>query len=124
MKVKLKGSDEEFELTKIAGRGKLGDMNWGADFNRPEKVVLKEHEELKKHIGEPVVLTGGGGWVWYVGVLKGIKIDEIDGKKIVRAHITNLDMPIGGKHEFSPLLDSWQISVFDKPDRVREILHL
>ena len=122
MRVRFDGSNEWFELTKIAGRGELGDINWSANFDRPYEVILEEYEKLKKHIGEPVVLSGGGGWVWHVGILKGVELDEFNGKKVVRAHLEKLDIPIGGRDKVDPLIDSWQISVFDKPDKVREEL--
>ncbi len=95
---------------KIAGRGKLGDMNWGADFS--SNVTQNLHrtaEKLKEHTGEKVLLTGGGGYGYNVGVLTGAEVDYA--RNAVRVHLRDLQPKMGGRTEFSPLIGSWQISV-------------
>jgi hypothetical protein len=110
---------ENVRVRKVAGRGKLGDMNFGADFNyTSEEGLRSEFEELKKHIGEVVVLSGGGGWDFHFGVLKSVEmVDvEVDGsvRKAIRVTLDHLTPSMAGRREFSPYIDSWQISVLEK----------
>lgn len=97
---------------KIAGRGKLGDMNWGADFDRPLSIVKNELRELQKHIGEQILLTGGGSLEANLAVLKKAYITEPEPKKFaVQVKLTDLEPSLGYRDTFTPYIDSWQISV-------------
>jgi len=102
---------------KIAGRGKLGDMNWGASLKRNKEVVDREIEELKKHIGEIVLLTGGGGTGYQIGILKKVWLYKKNGCYCPQVKIVNLKgVDCFGleteEKEFTPFIDSWQISVW------------
>ena len=99
---------------KLAGRGALGNVNWGVDFD--DKKSLQELQpllkEIKKYIDKRVLLTGGGGFGSHIGILKGAKIGEM-AKGCFRIEVTleKLDPPLAGDTTFTPWLDSWQISV-------------
>lgn len=101
----------------IGGRGEVGDMNWGVDFNAHTtaaelKPTLKE---IKKHIGETVLLTGGGGFGARTGKLSDAKIALAWGKAHrIKVKLTNLDPSMSGDTVFEPWLDSWQISIWAK----------
>ena len=108
---------ENVVVRKIAGRGRLGNWNWGATVIRDEKVLLEELKELKKHIGEKVLLTGGGGPGAHIGKLVDAWLEDYTymnkkGKGL-RVRLVDLDPPIAGMREFTPWIDSWQISVFE-----------
>lgn len=95
---------------KIAGRGELGHLNWGADFSRSKRVLEKELKELKKHMGEEVLLTGGGGSrVSYHKLIKAWIGKYGKNKWTLQAKLRpGLDRNGGS---FTPYLDSWQISI-------------
>ena len=106
-------------------------------YGYPNKKELEGSlTEIKTHIGERVMLSGGGGSGEDLVVLKGAHIEEfpmtIKGKDVMRWGIRAVLEPLPGekimgrKGVFDPWLDSWQIAVSDKPakegkrDRVAE----
>lgn len=106
----------------IAGRGSLEDVasgawvNWGAS-GRPLATLKKELAELNKHIGERVLLSGGGGPGASLATLRGAEIVKegyIKGKPGLKVYLIDID-PIyrgyGPRESFDPWLDSWQISI-------------
>lgn len=98
----------------IAGRGKLGDRNWGADFTRPLGELQSELVELRAHKGEVVLLTGGGGSGAHLCVLKDALLTTVGDSskhavKVMLEHVTP-SMGMRGSR-FDPYIDSWQISV-------------
>jgi hypothetical protein len=98
---------------KIAGRGALGDTNWGA-AGRPLPVLKKELVELKKHIGEEVLLTGGGGPGGNLAILKGASIVKegfMVGQPALKVRLVVIKGVMAGSTNFDPWIDSWQISV-------------
>ena len=111
---------ENVVIRKIAGRGELGNWNWGATVIRPLEELKKELRELKKHIGKKVLLTGGGGPGVHIGILVDAWLEDYVhmGKKGkgLRVKLVDLDPPIAGMKEFTPWVDSWQISVFEPKD--------
>ena len=115
---------KKFEVTKVAGRGEIGHVNYGATIARDEETILKEYSILKEHLGEPVLLTGGGGYTMSIGILEDVKIINLQGgEKALKVRLEDIKPPVFGDEKvFEPWIDSWQISVFDKPDKVREEL--
>jgi len=98
---------------KIAGRGELGNLNWGADFSRSKRTLQKELKELKKHIGEKVLLTGGGGHRASHHTLVDAWIEPCGKRWALQAKVTPSISASMGEF-FTPYLDSWQISVIEK----------
>jgi len=100
----------------IAGRGKLGDMNWGAEFDNNAEALKPQLEELRKHIGETVLLTGGGSFfgTYWTALLADANIVPFgnDGKVALQAKLSCVNPPLGGKTDFEPYINSWQISVW------------
>ena len=98
---------------KIAGRGAVGDANWGANFDQSNETIQKWLAELQKNIGKTVLLSGGGGNDTHLGILAEAKIVQVDHreKKAIQVTLKNLTPKIAGESEFTPYLDSWQISV-------------
>lgn len=98
---------------KIAGRGELGHLNWGADFSRSKKVLEKELKELNKHIGKKVLLTGGGGSRASYHILIRAWIERISkGKWGLQAELK--PGITEWQETFTPWLDSWQISIIER----------
>jgi len=95
----------------IAGRGELGNINWGYDDSISEKIVKKWYKNLKNHIGEKVLLSGGGGHDYNFGKLTDVKMDTFNNKPAIKVKLENLDPPIAGRQTFEPWINSWQISV-------------
>jgi len=101
------------QWVKIAGRGEFGDTNWGADFSQSHEEKQAWYDELIKHIGEVVALSGGGsldGKVWF-GVLKSCDWGLCGDKETIKVRLENLTPKMAGNHVFEPWIDSWQISV-------------
>jgi hypothetical protein len=113
------------QWTLIAGRGSLGDMNWGVDFKngRPLEQLQKELAELEKHYGETVLLTGGGGYTASLATLHSAEIlpNGIGNHPSLQANLTvtkgdmcDYNQKTWKKtkpHNMTPYMDSWQISV-------------
>jgi hypothetical protein len=98
---------------KIAGYGELGDINWGFDSSQ---VRTDEWlRECQKHIGETVLLTGGGsfGKAW-LAKLTGVSLGMLAGKPTPKVRLENLEPPMSsyGENIFEPWLGSWQISIY------------
>ena len=97
----------------IAGRGKLGDTNWGATFDNNRKPLERQLRELKKHFGETVLLTGGGslGKSW-TATLINAEILPMGDNLGLRAYLENVTPPMHcDDDKFEPWINSWQISV-------------
>ena len=100
----------------IGGYGKLGDTNWGFDESRIE--TDKWLAECKKHIGETVLLTGGGsfGKYWYA-TLADVSLGKLGDNLRPRVKLVDLDPnwhPYSEEpNEFTPWLGSWQVSVWE-----------
>ena len=110
-----------YERKIIAGRGEAGDMNWGVKSGGVPNAKLDQWEkELKKHIGEEVYLSGGGGYGVDLVKLVGVRKDVWDpktGKMGLRAELEWLDeQPFRHKkgERFDPWMDSWQVSVLEQ----------
>jgi hypothetical protein len=110
-----------YERKLIAGRGEVGDMNWGVDFKGvPDSILDRWERNLKKHIGEEVYLSGGGGYGSELVKLVGVKKDVWDkgtGKMGLRAELQRLETkPLQYKKGeiFDPWMDSWQVSVLEQ----------
>lgn len=99
----------------IAGRGEPGDTNWGT-AERSLKTLNRELMELKKHIGEEILLTGGGGPGRHLAVLQKAWIKPRNNYYNLRVKLTKLDPALAGMKTFEPYIDSWQISVIDKEE--------
>lgn len=97
-------------VTKIAGRGKPGDWNWGW-VPRSESEIEKELQILRRHLGQIVLLSGGGGPGVNLAVLEDAWIERMgNGEKALRVKLTHLTPPLGGRDTFTPYVGSWQIS--------------
>jgi hypothetical protein len=97
----------------IGGYGEIGSWNWGFDDSRIE--TNKWVAECKKHIGETVLLTGGGsfGKAW-LATLTDVWVSSLGGKPIPQVRLENLKPKWNGYVEdnvFEPYLGSWQISI-------------
>ena len=101
---------------KLAGRGEIGNENWGANFNQSEEEKKQWLENLRKHIGEVVLITGGGGRDFNLGVLKDARLVELGDKQVVQAKLENVTprMAFTENGIFEPYLDSWQISALEE----------
>jgi len=104
-----KGKMPEKSWRLIAGRGMLGDWNWGYSDPDPE-ILRKWCEALKKHIGEDVLLSGGGSGS-NLAKLTGTRMTKLAGKPALKVTLVNLRPSMGTHHQFSPYIGSWQISV-------------
>jgi len=76
----------------IGGYGEIGDWNWGYDKTKIE--TQKWFEQCQKHIGETVLLTGGGsfGNQW-LAKLVDVSHDKLGDKDMVRVKLVDLDPP-------------------------------
>jgi len=104
------------QWVKIAGRGRLGNVNWGADFSQSHEEKQGWYNELIKHIGEVVVLSGGGSFdrkTWF-GVLKSCEWGLCGDKEAIKVRLENMNPKMSGNHVFEPWIDSWQISILVK----------
>lgn len=97
---------------KIGGYGQLGDTNWGFDGSQIE--TDKWAAECRKHVGQTVLLTGGGsmGKSW-LAKLVAVSIGTLGGKPTPKVKLENLKPRWSsyGDNTFEPWLGSWQISV-------------
>ncbi|MBA7688536.1 hypothetical protein ES703_97020 [subsurface metagenome] len=100
------------QWTKIGGYGELGSLNWGFDHSQVR--ADKWLEECQKHIGETVLLTGGGsmGKAWQAKLVT-VSIGILGGKPTPKALLKNIKPRWSnyGDNVFEPWLGSWQISV-------------
>ena len=104
----------------IAGRGEIGDSNWGANFDRNKAKLERQLKRLKRHIGERIMLTGGGsfGKAWF-GILENPRIVPF-GDNALALQVTLRDllprMSEGRLSEdtFEPYINSWQISAIER----------
>lgn len=111
MKVTIDG--KQYKVIKLAGRGSVGDLNWGANYDRTKEVLEQELESLKQHFGEKVLLTGGGGGGLRLATLVSAEIIRWDEERYaLRAHLTGDSLP-NGRPDFNPYIDSWQISALE-----------
>jgi len=111
---------EEIEMKKIAGRGRGPQMNWGADVTRPISTLRRQLRELKKHIGEFVVVTGGGGSGYKYAILTGAELAPYGTDGVgLRAHLDRVTPNGGYGPKFDPWIDSWQINII--PDKAAEL---
>jgi len=101
----------------IGGYGEIGDTNWGFDSKQIQ--AQKWAGECRKHIGETVLLTGGGSFMGSAWVAKLIKVSIRkfhDGSKGVAVKLIDIDPPMNKyvedkrPNKFEPWLGSWQIS--------------
>lgn len=101
----------------IGGYGETGDTNWGYDSTKID--TQKWLKECRKHIGETVLLTGGGSFMGRAWLAKLVKVGIgkfPDGSESVKVKLIDLDPPwnkyVEDKrpNEFEPWLGSWQIS--------------
>lgn len=96
---------------KLAGRGKIGDRNWGADFTTPKAELEKQLKEIKKHIGKEVLLTGGGGHSGSLHILQDVWIQHVGRSNSWGLMVRLTPGLFEDTEEFTPFLDSWQISI-------------
>ena len=96
-------------VRKIAGRGKIGDQNWGFDPHRNPETCKAEYEELKRHIGEIILLSGGGGSEMNLAVLEDVTWNEKFGA--AQCKLSHITPPIGNRRTLNPIMNSWQISI-------------
>lgn len=102
------------ELQLLAGRGALGDINWGANFDNDRSKLKPQLERLKKYIGQKVYVSGGGGFPGFAkAVLLGAKIVKFGPKAVaLQAHLKTADKRLADDNGvFHPFINSWQISV-------------
>lgn len=95
-------------------------MNWGADVTRPISILRRQLRELKKHIGEFVVVSGGGGSGYKYAILKGAELVPYDKGMGLKAHLDRLTPNGGWGRSFDPWIDSWQINII--VDRGEELM--
>ncbi len=99
----------------IGGYGKIGDTNWGFDENQIQ--TDRWLAECQRHVGETVLLTGGGsfGNCWLAKLTRVFLRDwGRDGQKRVAVRLENIKpkwSTLRGNNFFEPWLGSWQISV-------------
>lgn len=115
------GEDRTAYVDQIGGRGSGGSMNWGTRMPFEDREPLEDTARtLRKHVGEPVVLTGGGGPGMELAVLEDARVRECGDGWGLRAEVT----VYGGKltagrfsvkdvgDAFTPWVDSWCVHVF------------
>jgi hypothetical protein len=100
----------------IGGYGQIGDTNWG--FNESKIESDKWLAECQKHIGETVLLTGGGslGKAW-LAKLTDVKLEKLGNNLVPQVRLENLKPKWDSytkENIFTPYLGSWQISVKGK----------
>jgi hypothetical protein len=97
---------------KIGGYGELGSTNWGFDDAQVE--TDKWLNECQRHIGETVLLTGGGsfGKCW-LAKLVAVSIGILGNNPTPKVRLENIKPQWSnyGENIFEPWLGSWQISV-------------
>ncbi len=97
---------------QIGGYGKLGDMNWG--FDKTQVNTDEWVEECSRHIGETILLTGGGsmgkGWL---AKLTRVSVGMLGNHLTPKVLLENIKPRFSnyGDNTFEPWLGSWQISV-------------
>ncbi len=101
------------QWNKIGGYGELGNSNWGFDTTRIE--TDKWLIECQKHIGEIVLLTGGGsfGKSW-LAKLVSVSIGILGNKPTPKVKLENIKpkwTAYNDDDSFEPWLGSWQISI-------------
>lgn len=101
------------DIVVIAGRGKFGDTNWGADFSQTEEIRQQWYDNLKAHMNEVVILSGGGSFMgdYWLGVLEQIRMATCGDKPAVKIKLIHMTPKFSGLTEFEPFIDSWQISI-------------
>lgn len=110
-----KTQTEKSQWKLIAGRGEGQSMNWGFDDKIPETTYRKWYDALKSHIGEKIVLTGGGGFGCQFGTLAKVSMVEFprnSGKQVLQTTIENCYDPQKTWREpetFEPYINSWQL---------------
>lgn len=100
----------------IAGLGELGDLNWCATFDNDEKRLEPQLRRLRRHYGERVLLTGGGGSGAHLATLVAARIVKERGRNgepwvALQVDLKRVKPPLCGRSTFSPYINSWQISV-------------
>ncbi len=102
----------EKKWVKIGGYGELGNTNWGFDSSQVE--TDRWLNECQKHIGETVLLTGGGsfGKSWLAKLVT-VSIGMLGDKPTPKVRLENIKprFTYSGENIFEPWLGSWQISV-------------
>lgn len=99
----------------IGGYGEIGAQNWGFD---PSKITAEKWAtEARRHIGERVLLTGGGSSKAWMATLERVSIKIFRGERVPEVRLTDIDPPWDSPpypNVFEPYLGSWQISIWDK----------
>jgi hypothetical protein len=109
------------QIKKIAGRGEGVQMNWGATVTRARSILTRQLKELKKHIGEIVVVTGGGGFGHKWAILKKVELVPYDKGMGLKAHLDRVTPNGGWGPKFEPWIDSWQINVLTDKKQEQEL---
>ena len=97
---------------KIGGYGRIGSINWGFDASQVE--TDKWLAECQKHLGETVLLTGGGSFgKYWLATLISVSVKMLGGKPTPKVRLENIKPRFSnyGENVFEPWLGSWQISV-------------
>lgn len=97
----------------IGGYGQPGSTNWGFDHSQVE--TDKWLNECRKHIGDTVLLTGGGsfGKSWLAKLTR-VSIGLLGNKPTPKVRLEDIKprwTRYPDDNSFEPWLGSWQISV-------------
>jgi hypothetical protein len=95
----------------VAGRGTLGDLNWGpSEKDSPREKLQEQLVEMAMHVTETVLLSGGGGPGSSTAILLGAEITEESYGLRLQVHLRDIQGAVN-METFDPFIDSWQISV-------------
>lgn len=122
----IDGAEHTVTFDKIGGRGDVGNVNWGSSGSLPFEDADAIADDLRGYVGQPLLLTGGGGSGYDVVRLLDVIVSEWEDGYLPKAEVsivcgTKLARTRRGE-TFTPWIDSWQLSVPDDPRAMERLV--